>query len=97
MTVFKNAFDLDLPHNAAMIHKETTPVSKKNMKFGDLIFFENIKEKGISHVAIYLTDSNFVHASSSYGVTISTLQKDYYRKRFSGVRRVLNLSSNRGG
>ena len=91
MTVFKKASNINLPHNAALMYKQTIPISLKKIRLGDLLFFENYKGKGISHVGIYLIDTKFVHASTSYGVTISCLTKNYYRQRFKGARRIADF------
>lgn len=51
---------------------------------GDLVFF---KTRGghITHVGIYLMNDFFVHASSTRGVMISSLNDEYWGKRFAGV------------
>ena len=63
-------------------------VSKRNLREGDLVFFHNGRKKRIaSHVGIYLKDNKFIHASTSRGVIISSLNEDYYRKHWlSGGR-----------
>jgi cell wall-associated NlpC family hydrolase len=91
MSVFKSAFDVDLPHNAEQISNKTKSIPLKNIQCGDLVFFEIVKGNGISHVGIYLTNTHFVHASSKRGVTISSFRKEYYKKRFKAVHRVLQL------
>ena len=48
----------------------------------DFVFF-NIAKKKNSHVGIYLKNSRFVHASSSKGVIISSLENPYYKKAYS--------------
>ena len=53
-------------------------VSKRNLREGDLVFFHNGRKKRIaSHVGIYLKDNKFIHASTSRGVIISSLNEDY--------------------
>ena len=91
LSVFKSAFGVDLPHNAEQIFNKTISIPLKNIQCGDLVFFENVKGNGISHVGIYLTNTHFVHASSKKGVTISSFRKDYYKKRYKAVHRVLQL------
>jgi cell wall-associated NlpC family hydrolase len=63
-------------------------VAKPDLQFGDLVFF-NTTGRSPSHVGIYIEDDLFAHASVSYGVTISSLESTYYRKRYVGARRVV--------
>ena len=53
------------------------------LKEGDLVFFK-IKSRRISHVGVYLANNYFVHASSSQGVMISSLNEDYWSRYYAG-------------
>lgn len=55
-------------------------IDKTELKEGDLVFFNT--GVGISHVGFYLANDKFVHASSSLGVVISSLNETYWKKRF---------------
>jgi len=62
--------------------KQINKVSKNNLKEGNLVFF-NISKKKNSHVGIYLKNRRFVHASTSKGVIISSLDNPYYKKAYN--------------
>lgn len=87
-TVYRDAVDLELPHRARSLFKLGHSISNNRLGFGDLVFFENIENYGVSHVGIYVGDGRFAHASSSRGVVISEFNLDYYRKRYVGAKRV---------
>lgn len=58
-------------------------------KTGDLVFFHTYAP-GVSHVGISLGGDRFVHASSSHGVTVSSLHDSYWGPRYVGAKRVVN-------
>ncbi|CAA6817479.1 MAG: Putative secreted protein [uncultured Sulfurovum sp.] len=67
-------------------------IQAKQLKKGDLVFFDSKKSTGISHVGIYLEKGNFIHASSAQDkVAISNLSSNYYSKHFKWGRRVTNI------
>ncbi len=61
-------------------------VSKANLQPGDLVFFGT---NGVSHLGIYIGNDQFIHSSTSKGVTISTLSSAYWSTRYIGAKRVL--------
>lgn len=84
---------VDLPRDAQpqydAIPTSVTP-NIKYMRTGDLIFFgPKVNSKTVSHVGIYISNNQFIHASSSEGlVTIASLSNSYYKKRVVGVKRI---------
>lgn len=56
---------------------------------GDLVFFETYCP-GVSHVGMYLGRNEFIHASSNHGISVASLQDDYWSRRYVGAGRVFN-------
>jgi len=82
---------ITIPRTSIRQGEVGTKVSRKELKEGDLIFFDTSKEKKgyINHVGIYLGDNKFIHASSaSNQVVISSLNQSFYKARFKWGRRV---------
>jgi len=85
--------DLDLPRvsrDQAQFGKE---IDIKQVKLGDLIFF-NTSGNSISHVGIVEKIDrsgviNFIHSSTSKGVMISSLDENYWKARFVKAVRLL--------
>ena len=56
---------------------------------GDIIFFKNTYEEGLSHNGIYLGNLQFIHAiDEDRGVGISNLTEPYYTTRWYGTTRI---------
>lgn len=65
------------------------PVSKSELKPGDIVFFANTYKSGVSHVGVYTGNNNFVHAANSgAGVRVDSLTSGYYGRKYWGARRV---------
>ena len=88
MQIFKESAGMELPRTTEEQVKLGSAVSKEDLKFGDLIFFNTTGENP-SHVGIYIGDDMFAHASVSFGVTLSSMYSSYYKKRYTEARRVI--------
>lgn len=86
--VFNSAARLSLPHNTSQIADLSRPISKKNLKAGDFVFF-NTLNRPFSHMGIYIGDDSFINAPSTGGrVRIDSLSNPYFAKRFESARTV---------
>ncbi len=85
--VYEKSMGIKLPRSTDEQYRVGKNISEENLLFGDLVFF-NTTGRNPSHVGIYLGDDLFAHASLSIGVTVSSLQSSYYKKRYVGARRV---------
>lgn len=80
MSIYRTVYRKKLSRNSEeQRDKDCQRVLKRNLREGDLVFFHNGKKKRrASHVGIYLKDSRFIHASTSVGVVVSSLNERYY-------------------
>lgn len=82
---------IDLPRSSLEQFKLGKEVEKNELLPGDLVFFKT-RGRNISHVGIYLGENKFIHVSSRRkGLAIDSLEEDYYRIRYAGAKRILNL------
>jgi len=80
---------ISIPRTSIMQSKYGKYVKRKDLKKGDLIFFDTSKRhKGyVNHVGIYLGNNKFIHASSAKKkVVVSSLSR-FYAQRYRGARR----------
>ncbi len=90
MYVFKQKLGISLDHSSRAMSLVGSEVSVNELKAGDLVFFSTYSTSGVGHVGIYISDGNFIHASSGKGrVCISNLSEDYYAKHYKWARRIL--------
>lgn len=88
MYVYKK-YGINLSHSATAQSKVGTKVERANLQPGDLLFFKNYRTNtGIGHVAIYIGNNKFVHASTEKTGVITSSLTGSYSTRFVTARRI---------
>lgn len=86
--VFREAYGIELPHNARAQSEFGVRVSLSELRAGDLVFY-NTLNRPYSHVGIYLGDGRFVHAPKTGAqVRVESINGRYWMRRFDGARRI---------
>jgi lipoprotein Spr len=78
---------LSLPRTTEYQASKGIKIPLADAKKGDLVFFKTSVK--VRHVGVYIGHREFIHASTSKGVIISSLDNPYWKKAFWQVRRVL--------
>lgn len=76
-----------LPRTTTDGYNNGKSVDKSDLVVGDLVFFG--EKKKVNHVGIYIGKGNFMHASTSQGVTVTPLDDNHWKTLYMGARRYL--------
>lgn len=94
LSVFGATMGIQLPRVAASQAQEGERISKDELKKGDLVFFAH--RKRIAHVGIVnevnkeTGEIKFIHAATSRGVMVSSLDDKYWGPRYRFAQRVIS-------
>lgn len=86
--------NITLPRRSVEQSKEGKAVSVREIREGDLLFFATGKDRSVTHSGIVHSvaddgEIKFIHASTSRGVMVSSLNNIYWNKAFLFARRVI--------
>ena len=83
---------ISLPRTARDMALVLPEIPLNNINSGDVVFF-NSNGAPYSHVGIYINNDQFIHAPSqrSGKVIVSSLNNDYWKKHYMGIRRPRRL------
>jgi len=84
--VFLRTLHQTLPRTAGEQSHTGQRVTRNNLRAGDLVFFRT--HLHTRHVGIYVGNGDFIHASSSQGVTLSHLGDRYWQAHYTTARQV---------
>lgn len=83
---YKNKFNKKIPRSTELLSRYGREIQSSQIKPGDLVFFKTGWKT--RHVGIYINDGEFMHASSSRGVMISSLNNSYWSNAFWMARKM---------
>ena len=90
--LYRERFGVDIPRTTSEQVKVGRKVSSlRLLQPGDLVFFKTGNRRSDWHVGVYIIDNTFMHASSSKGVMVSTIDALYWKKYFWQGRRVIKI------
>ncbi len=85
----RKALGLTMPRVAADQAFAGVHVDFANLAPGDLVFYANTYQPGISHVGIFIGNGRWVTASDeTIGVIVASLDEPYWKARYAGARRI---------
>lgn len=84
---FRDLLGIELPRTTQYQSRAGVGVTPAGLRAGDLVFFQTGATK--HHVGIYLDNRQFLHASASKGVMLSSLEDSYWATRYWRARRVV--------
>ena len=79
--VYRQALNVNLPR-VSYEQSESGKKINRNIKVGDLLFFETLNKGRISHVGIYVGNNQFIHASSAYKKVVISEFAGFYKEKF---------------
>ncbi len=83
---YREIFGVQLPRTVSEQSRIGSRVSKRNLQAGDLVFFKTGWRR--RHVGVYVGDNQFIHASERHGVTRSSMNNKYWRRRYWKSKRL---------
>ncbi|QHB17711.1 NlpC/P60 family protein [Mannheimia pernigra] len=85
---FRDLFGINLPRTTKEQAKEGQRISKRELRTGDLVFFNTGRGPNGKHVGVYVKNGQFLHASTKGGVIYSDIDSPYWSKVFWQARRL---------
>jgi len=85
---YRQKFGLNLPRTTSQLSTQGGLITSSGLRPGDLILFKTGWND--RHIGIYLEKYQFIHVSTTIGVTISKMTEPYWYERYWQARRVFN-------
>lgn len=85
--LYQDVYGLKITRNSAQQYDEIKHINTKKLKEGNLVFFQTLGGKKISHVGVYLVNDYFVHVNNK-GLIFSRLDEVYWKNHFKGAGKI---------
>lgn len=95
-TISRESIGVQLPRTTQAIYNFCKEIDASEREAGDLVFFKTTASGKVSHVGLYIGNSQFIHAASdgpNTGVIISSLKEGYWKAHYFDTRRYLPASN----
>lgn len=86
LRAYSQVYHLKIARSTAKQVQQGHFVLKSELRTGDLVFFKTGWND--RHVGVYLEKGNFMHASTSRGVSIASLHNPYWKQAYWQSRRI---------
>lgn len=105
-TCSRESIGVQLPRQTKAMYAFCTIIDESEREIGDLVFFKTTGDNSVSHVGIYVGNTQFIHAASdgpNTGVILSSLRENYWKSHYfqsgrflpaSGMERMVDPKSN---
>jgi len=80
--LLKEVFGITTDRIAGDQYNKCKKINREQLQIGDLLFFKAKNKSYITHVAFYLGNNKFIHASVNKGITFDDLNSKYYSNIF---------------
>ncbi len=95
-SVSRESVGVQLPRTTKAIYKFCKDIDDSSREAGDLVFFKTTSSGEVSHVGIYMGNSQFIHCVSdgpNTGVIVSSLKESYWKSKYLCTKRYLPSSN----
>lgn len=82
---FRSELGVHIPRTTELQSSVGKSIGRHQLRAGDLVFFKTRFK--VRHVGIYIENNRFLHASTSRGVMISSLDNVYWKDKFWKAQR----------
>lgn len=85
-SAYREKTGITLPRTSQAGFANGTPISESDLTIGDILYFADNRGR-IDHAGIFIGNHQFIHASTSKGVIITSRDDPYWKPRYRGARR----------